>query len=69
MNNKEETNAGLMAIARALHMLGNADASTPLGGLEALGMVLKESNESIAGSLSEIADAILHVADAIDAHG
>ena len=43
---------GLFAIAAALDRLGNADASTPMGGLEALGAVLKEG-------LSDLAQAII----------
>lgn len=50
------------AIARALDRLGNADAATPMGGLEALGAVLKETIEQAA---SEIAGGLHAVADAI----
>jgi hypothetical protein len=62
--------SGLFAIAWALlgvkyelKMLGNADAATPMGALEALGAVLKEGQEalssSVAGAGEEIARALL----------
>lgn len=51
---------GLFAIAEALsdltnavHRLGNADASTPYGGLEALGMVIRDAADRIAGACSQ----------------
>ena len=50
---------GLFAMARALdrvanaiHRLGNADANTPMGGLEALGAVLKDGLAQIAIALN-----------------
>jgi hypothetical protein len=50
---------GLFAIARALERvgraidrLGNADAATPMGGLEALGGVLKDGMEQMASAIS-----------------
>lgn len=45
-------------IARAIHRLGNADASTPMGGLEALGGVIEKAGADIANALRELADAI-----------
>jgi len=50
---------GLHKIARALTLLGLADASTPFGALEALGMEMKDSSERIAEGLHAIADAIV----------
>lgn len=64
---EDEIKEGLLAIARAIHMLGNADASTPMGGLEALGAVILESSTPIANALSEIAESLNHVAEAIEA--
>ena len=49
---------GLYAIARALRDLGNADASTPMGGLEALGKAISDSASEVALSMGEIAAAI-----------
>ena len=52
----------LRDVARAIRDLGNGDACTPMGGLEALGQVFKEGLESISISigsgLTEIAEAI-----------
>jgi len=57
---------GLMAIARAIHLLGNADAATPMGGLEALGKVHLEGYDKIADAIGELAAAIWQVAAAIE---
>lgn len=48
----------LGAIASALRALGNNDAATSMGGLEALGLSIREAAEDIAGGLRAIADAI-----------
>lgn len=45
-------------VARALRLLGNADAGTQMGGLEALGAVLREGLSEVAGSISDLATAI-----------
>ncbi|MDD4986663.1 MAG: hypothetical protein PHQ43_12960 [Dehalococcoidales bacterium] len=42
---------GLFAIARAIRDLGNADAATPMGAIEALGKVMKEGSEHIAAAI------------------
>lgn len=49
---------GLFAIARnldgltrAIRDLGNADASTPMGAIEALGLVMKEGLDSVAAAI------------------
>ena len=44
---------GLFAIAKALRDLGNADASTPMGGLEALGAVIREGLQNMATAIEE----------------
>jgi hypothetical protein len=53
---------GLEGIAGAIQRLGNAEACTDMGALEALGAVHKDGLEAIADAiahgLSEIADAI-----------
>jgi hypothetical protein len=41
----------LDAVARSINRLGNADAATPMGGLEALGAVLKDGMSEIASAL------------------
>jgi hypothetical protein len=50
--------AGLHKIARALQLLGLADASTPFGAIEALCVEMKESSTRIADGLHAIAEAI-----------
>ena len=61
MDDDEITTAeALLAVARAIDRLGNADAATPMGGLEALGAVMKEGSELIAAALNDIARAIDH---------
>jgi hypothetical protein len=49
---------GSTAIARALNRLGNADASTPMGGLEAHGAAILEAADKIAGAIHDLAAAI-----------
>jgi len=44
---------GLFAIARAIRDLGNADAATPMGAIEALGVVVKEGFQHIASAIEE----------------
>ncbi len=50
--------AGLKALAYQVKYLGNGDASTPMGGLEALGVAIKEGCAEISGSLEAVAEAI-----------
>lgn len=45
-------------LARAITNLGNADAATPLGGMEALGKSMQESADTIAAGLERLAQAI-----------
>ncbi len=56
----EDTAAALFAVAwaigeltHAVHRLGNADAATPMGGLEALGKVVENAAETIAMALEK----------------
>ena len=44
---------GLQGIAVSIKYLGNADAATPLGALEALGIQLEKASTLIADALSE----------------
>ena len=41
----------IYALARSIDRLGNADASTPMGGLEALGKVLSDSIDGLASTV------------------
>lgn len=66
MTMTKEIDTGLHAIARALHLLGNADASTPMGGLEAHGAAILEAANRIAVALESVADAIELIADRPD---
>lgn len=60
------------AILRAASMLGNGNASTPMGAIEAHGMKsfegaqgISNSLDEVAHSLDDIANAIIYLADAI----
>ena len=55
---KEPIEHAADTIAHALRLLGNADASSPLGAIEHLAIQVKEGSERIAAALSEIAAAI-----------
>jgi len=57
-NEKEPIEHAAETIAHALRLLGNADASSPLGAIEHLAIQVKEGSERIAAALSEIAAAI-----------
>ena len=46
------------AIIRAANLLGNGDAATTMGAIEALGKVHREGMAEIADALREIASAI-----------
>ena len=50
--------AALLKIARALTLLGLADASTPFGAIKALSMEVKDGSTRIAEGLHAIAEAI-----------
>jgi hypothetical protein len=49
---------GLKALARSINNLGNADAATPMGGMEALGKAMQDSADTIASAIGRLADAI-----------
>ena len=65
MNEEMAVAEALAMVARAIHALGNADAATPMGGLEALGAVIKEGDERIVDAIGELASAVREVADAL----
>lgn len=46
------------SVASALRDLGNGNAATNMGAIEALGVVIKEGSEAIASGLHAIAEAI-----------
>jgi len=46
--------AGLFAVANAIHYLGNADAATPMGAIEAFGMVMKEGLSDVSDSIASL---------------
>lgn len=58
MDDDNELADALRAIARSITYLGNGDAMTPMGGLEALGKVLSESIDGLAAALGDVALAI-----------
>lgn len=58
MEDENELADALRAIARSITLLGNADAATPMGGLEALGKVLSESIDGLSAAMRDVADAI-----------
>jgi len=68
-NEKDElTSEALYSIAKSLRLLGmgNIDrGDTALGAIEGLTMQVKESNEKIADSLSDVAEAIRELAQAV----
>lgn len=64
--NGEPANAvdALSQIADALRLLGNADAATRMGALEAHGKAILDAGEMIAAGLHDVADAIREQHDA-----
>ena len=61
----DETAMGLQLCAQqlarvvyALKCLGNADAATPMGAMEAFGVVMQEGMASIASAINDLAEAI-----------
>ena len=54
---------GLHAIARSIHCLGTADAATPMGAIETLGLAIKEA---VAGLGSANKTAAETIANAIE---
>ena len=51
---EENTAMALYAIANAISRLGNADAATHFGALEALSMQIKEGLDNLAGAVGEL---------------
>jgi hypothetical protein len=62
---KLEVAEAIEKIAMALKYLGNGDASTTMGAIEAHGMAIKESAETISSALESIASSIDNLASAI----
>ncbi len=59
MDDEEDSLAeAIQSVARSIRDLGNGDAATHMGGLEALGKVLSESIEILASAMNDIAEAI-----------
>ena len=56
----------LLEIAHQIKCLGNADAITPMGAIEALGAVFKENGESLASAVGEVSCAISQVSTSLD---
>ena len=54
----------LEQIARRLNELGNGNAATPMGAIEALGLALKDGCRLIADAVQ---DGLIQIADAIEA--
>jgi hypothetical protein len=50
--------AALFEIAIALHRLGVADACTPMGALEALGLAIKDGSSEIADAISQMSNTV-----------
>ncbi|MCR4338250.1 MAG: hypothetical protein NUW01_00025 [Gemmatimonadaceae bacterium] len=61
----EDIPMALAGIAYQIRNLGNAGASTPMGAIEAFGLVMKDGMSEIAGALGEIAEAQREQAAAI----
>ena len=61
----EEKNQIAEAIVKAAQLLGNGNAATSMGAIEALGLVHKEGLESIAHALTHISVSIDDLASAI----
>ena len=57
------------AIIQAAKILGNGDASTSYGAIEAHGMAIKESGLLCSSALNNIADQLSRIADVLEAQG
>lgn len=53
-----DVTSALMFVGRAIDRLGNADAATPMGAIEAFGAVFKESVDGLAEAVRDVAQAI-----------
>ena len=49
---------GLTRLSRSIYRLGNANASTPMGGLEGLGAAVITAAEIVGSALDNVADAV-----------
>lgn len=58
MDVESEEAVALLAIAQSLQNLGNGDASTHYGAIEALGMSIIQASENIAAALDRLTDQI-----------
>ena len=56
---------GMSELSSALRYLGNGNASTQMGAIEAFGVVFKESAEQVSRGMESIAEAINNLADAV----
>ena len=50
--------SSLDSVASALRYLGNADAATPMGAIEALGLEVQNGFSSISSSINEVSRAL-----------
>lgn len=64
MTKSDEQAEALRSIATWLKYLGTGDAGTTMGAIECLAMCVKESNESIARAIGDLADAVRELAEA-----
>jgi hypothetical protein len=55
---QESLDDSLQSIARALRDLGNGNAATHMGAIEAHALAVKEGAENIASAIRELAEAI-----------
>jgi hypothetical protein len=58
----------LGTVARSIDCLGNGDASTPMGAIEALGKVLADQIRQISSALFDVAEGLHDIAEAIREH-
>ena len=57
-NGDENVVDAINRLARSIVLLGNADAATPMGGMEALGKSMQDSANTIASAIERLATAI-----------
>jgi hypothetical protein len=55
---QESLNDSLQSIARALRDLGNGNAATHMGAIEAHGIAVREGAAEIASAIRELAEAV-----------
>lgn len=63
----ENITDALNRLARSITLLGNADAATPMGGMEALGKAMEDSAATVATGLESVAASIDRLAAAVRA--